>query len=173
MIRNVRGFTLGEVLLVTAIMGIVLVLVLPPASGALDYYRIEREASALAGAFRYAQSQAIRRGKASGVQVVPDRPPSAMTGFDDGNWYRVLEKDTPAGPTMLHPTSNREFIRDFDDMSWGTPVSIISVDMGGSDFVLFSPEGVPSIPNAHVRISAGNQERMIRVSGVTGRIVVK
>ena len=67
--RNIRGFTLLELMVVLAIMALLVALVPPLVSGASDRVALKGAARQLAAGLRFARSQAIARNRPAVLQL--------------------------------------------------------------------------------------------------------
>lgn len=110
--RHASGFTLIEILLVMAVIGIVAGLSAPLISGAMDQYYMTSAGQQVASTIRAARFQAVARNETLEIQF------DAETGE-----YRVFENDgvTPAGEVQRLPT----------DISFGDEVADIEIEATG------------------------------------------
>jgi len=163
---GMRGFTLVETLIMITVVGITTALVIPEVGHVSSDYQADRAADAIAGAFRFAESEAVRTGSPVGVQV---KPAHAMVQADNGNWLRVFDS---GGATIEHPVNHRPYQTDFD--SWTGGVTVVSFTSDSTGTVTFSALGDPApAGGANCVVRAGDAQRTIFVRSGAGRVEVQ
>ena len=139
------GYTLIELMIVLAILGVLVSMCVPSLKGAHENYRINTAGSAIATKLTEARTQALKRNRQT--QVVID----ATT--------RKVQVQTDGGVDVGTPEFLMEGIG-FEGLS------------GTTDQILFDPLGRPVTPKAiRIRYRASALSRTIRVA-TTGRITV-
>lgn len=184
--RRLAGVTLAEMLVVVAILGVVAALALPQASSMTPQVA-DATAAEVVRALRFAQREAIRTG--TWQQVSADPATQEL---------RVYQADNSTGVTATHPVDKREYKISFagNAMPRATIVSaVFQYDGGGTEiFASFGPDGAPSYLDpskltqalslllsgspdidplkgeGRITLRYGNQERVVRVAPVTGRV---
>jgi len=178
-----HGVTLVELLVVVAIIGVVAVAATPFLSNA-DPQRLERVASEIAGAIRFARSESLRTGKVHGVEISQNTQRIKV--------YRADLTTTPVSKAEIlhHPVARQPFDFDLDTAALMSGASIVNTqdpflyDTGRRKNLLFDAAGLPIwIVNATattyilkdgvVQVSIGNLTRDVRVAPITGRVTVQ
>jgi len=176
---NQSGFTLIEILLVVAVLGIMALAVIPSVQPYKEQ-RLDVAASEVAAAIRFARDETLRTGKTHGVNV------SAT-----GQRLRVYWLDTSGSPTPVYdvrnPLDKKLYDLQFgsDPALSGVKVSAVSFYYRGRvspvDFVDFDPWSTPKYNDAgtirllnsgEIKLDSGGAERIIRVTPMTGRVTV-
>jgi prepilin-type N-terminal cleavage/methylation domain-containing protein len=135
-----RGFSLPELMLTLALVGILLAIALPPLSGALDRIEVQAAANQLAAAHQRARLMAVTRGLVLVLAVDQNEISISTRGQEDMLW---------SGP--------------------GPGVSGV-VLAGGTRKFTFSPEGLTlGLSNATLRLVRGSATRSVVVSRL-GRV---
>ena len=177
-VRHPPGWTLFELLVVLAILGVVAsTLFLHPAAfqqGA----KLDLAASEAASALRFARSEAIRKQSVHGVRLTTS-----------GDRIRVYELDT-SGPfveqfTVYHPIDKKLYdVTLPDGMASGTGITLSDFrflgDAGVYESIAFDAKGFPVSPVDLAGLSLGSVElssssgtRTITVVPGTGRVTVQ
>ena len=178
-----HGVTLVELLVVVAIIGVVAVAATPFLSNA-DPQRLERVASEIAGAIRFARSESLRTGQVHGVEISQDTQRIKV--------YRADLTTTPVSEAeiLYHPVARQPFDIDLDTAPLMSGASIVNAQdpflysMGRRKNLLFDASGLPIwIVNATgtthilqdgvVQIEIGNLTRDVRVAPITGRVTLQ
>ena len=127
--KNSKGFTLIEVIIVVAIIGIMTAIAIPSISSWLPNYRLKGAARDLYGAAMKAKGEAVKR-----------NVNCALTFGQDGNAY------------IVYADANSNFIFDGGDTSiqqvkeWPKQVSLNDVnfdDTSGNPTIAFRPNAIP------------------------------
>jgi prepilin-type N-terminal cleavage/methylation domain-containing protein len=172
------GFTLLEILIVAAILGIVALVAVPSLmSGADGEARLELAAGEIASAIRFARSEAMRTGTVHGAEVVPATDTVRVFRLD-GAGTRVFDIRHPVDKKLYHiPLGTGPFTS-------GVDVAVSDFRFGGSatphEVVGFVPSGAPvddqnldPMDSGQVQLTAGAETRTVAVAPVTGRVTVQ
>jgi len=182
-----RGFTLIEIVLVLAAVGIVSTLIVPSATNLVSETRLRLSATQMAGILRTARSLAIRYSAYVAVRFT-GREPGAVSYslYRDGNGNGVLSHDIatgvdpvlatphrvdqlgvhfhfgfPPGPPIPDPTSPDRLLRQGDD-----PIRFGASDLASFDALGGATPGSIYLTDGKSRLAA------VRVTGRTGRVRV-
>jgi len=135
-----KAFSLPELMLVLALVGILTGLALPHLSGAMDRIDVEGAANRLIAAHQRARIMAITRGQVILLSIDSVRVTISSRGSSDPLWSDV----GPAASGVKLPGPARQFV--------------------------FSPEGITlGLSNATLRLSRGTGTRTVVISRL-GRI---
>src|ERR1700689_422321 len=99
--RSTSGFTLLEMVIVLAIVGILSTIALPAMINAIASVRISGEINSLLGGLNFARSEAIKRGQTVSVCPANGAACAASTAFSSG-WLVVLNS-TPTQELLISP----------------------------------------------------------------------
>lgn len=165
--RPRRGYTLIEVLITVAIMGLAAAIVVPNMmqGGTLG---VQAGARMIIADLLFAQNEAMaQQGER---RVVFDAA---------GNSYRVEKFDSAASawvlefnPVLGAPAGSANYEVDFDDDGRFSGVEIVSADFNGTNTVTFDDLGNPS-SGGTVRVRYEAAAYDIRVAAFTGRVTVE
>ncbi|MBW2622259.1 MAG: GspH/FimT family pseudopilin [Deltaproteobacteria bacterium] len=169
-----KGFTLIDLLLSIAIIGILGMLVVPQYHSYITDAKLDEAAGELVSGLQYSESLAVTHQRPFGLQADVD-----------GNWFKVFDNRYKADPTphhdadppvdangvVLNPVEKKWFIKDFDLEQAFEGVSITAVPAGGE--ILFYPDGHSSSSNGTITLQYGGSERIITINGATGRVHVQ
>ncbi len=182
--RSNRGYSLTEVVVVTAILGIVAVVAIPGFLPA-ESQKLELAASEVVAALRFARTEALRTGDVHGVEV-----------NKDSEQVTVSKADLTAVPvgsefTLYHPVSKQPW-----DFNLATSTATAGVEVtnatpafdypgfGRRRVVLFDATGAPIFINTAtgtiyhlgdgvVVLGLGNGVLTVRVAPYNGRVTVE
>ena len=174
-----RGFTLLELTLVSAILGIVAVAALPNLSSS-DPSRLDLAALEIADAMRFARGEAIRTGVPHGFrQEISQKR------------IRVMHPDMADTPATLvydvyHPVSKKLYVIDLNTEPFVmvTDVSRTTMFLGTCnpvDDVYFDANGTPwcveprsvLVQQFAVTLAVGSLSRVVTLDGITGRVTIQ
>jgi len=129
------GFTLIELIITLAVLGIVLAFGVPAFNGVIENSRVTTQANTLLGAVNYARSEAVKRGETVSLQ-------SEAGGFDRG-WCVIL------GPLdgCQNARDNDLLMREFG------ATRAVTVNAGGTVGVSFDNRGYRLAPAGNVVIA--------------------
>lgn len=136
--NNERGFTLIEVIVVLALIGLVAVLVLPRGlREAPNAAALEAEAQNLAGVIRLARQQAILKGSSSAISIKKDL--GQYTLISTGKTYTINDR-----------------------------ITISDLDLGGGTDITFWQDGMWSAPSGGglVTLTDGTDSIIITISSL-------
>jgi len=171
------GFTLPEVLMVTAVTATVIGSAIPMLFASLDDHRTGAAARYLASKVRGARMEAVKRSAAVALKFGPVAQDYTFTLHLDGNRNGVRSADIRrAVDPALGPA---ERLRDnFPGVSFGLLPGVRDVDggsgggtdgvrIGASDILTLSPDGTATPGTLYV--CGRRAQYAVRVLGVTGR----
>ncbi len=98
----VKGFTLVELIVVIALIGIISAIAVPEMSTLMSNYRVKNAANELAAAIQLARTTAISRNANCVVEVITNSPQGVIVFVDDGasgsgtakNWIKETDEET-------------------------------------------------------------------------------
>jgi prepilin-type N-terminal cleavage/methylation domain-containing protein len=162
--RRAGAFSLVELTMVIAIMGILLAVAYPRLSGYMLRDRVRRAAQKVASDIRLAQSQAIHPRTATAVTFRVDQDAYGRWFVDrtvaSPDWY--LAED-------IHAADNQAVYSLSADQTYS--VAIVSADFGGDPVIVFDPYGVP-LAEGSVWLGVGRMRVQVEVEGALGRVTV-
>ena len=181
--RNQSGFTLIEISVVVAILGIIAIAAIPTLS-APDTYKLDLAIEEVANAMRFARSEAIRTGNPHGVEITPS------------NFYqlKVHKADvsgisTAAVGLAINPVSKRDYAADLVAGSLTTGVQFVNsanpfsyTPAFQNNFVLFDDRGSPfykdsdthhRLTGAAVTLTLGAQQRTVKIAPINGKVTIQ
>ena len=174
-----KGFSLLELLLVLMVLGIVAVAAIPDLSSS-DQHRLELAAGEIAGAMRFARSEAIRSGKPHGFQLQTTEAR-----------IRVISADTGSNPWTPRYDVEHPGDHDFYDIQLADHpyASIQSMARNASfhgncndpELIYFDASGVPwcgdgsgpLLERYDVTLSFGSQSHVVSLHGISGRVTIQ
>jgi prepilin-type N-terminal cleavage/methylation domain-containing protein len=174
-----RGFTLLEILLVAAVLGIMVLAVIPSVQPYKEQ-RLDVAAREVAAAVRFARDETISTGKQHGVIV--NVGSQRLQVF----WF------SPASPLTRIFNVRDPLDKKLYDLQFATDPVLSGVQVTGAsfyyqgrinptDFVDFDKWGTPKfndagtirlLNNGEIKLASGTAERFIRVDPMTGRVSV-
>ncbi|MGI9262645.1 MAG: pilus assembly FimT family protein [Woeseiaceae bacterium] len=175
----VRGYTLTELLIVVAIMGLAATVALPSLSAG-DAAKVDQVAAEIANSMRFARSESMRLGNARGFRQQSSAKRIRIFRPDTGT--------TPPTPVydVYHPIDKHLFDRQFDPQPFGFSgaLSHNRVYRGvcnSPGFVYFDVEGTPwcadpvnvLLDRFEVTVTLGSITRVVTLHGITGRVTVQ
>jgi prepilin-type N-terminal cleavage/methylation domain-containing protein len=172
-----RGFSLLEVLLVTAIVATLAAVSIPVTAGALDELRTSMAARYLEGRIMNARATAVRRSTRIGLRFEPVGNDWRIGEYSDGNGNGVRATDIASG--VDPEVAQAEFIsRLFPGVGFGLHSGVPDVDgslstgtdglrIGSSRLLTLGPDGTATSGTLYVRGRRG--QYAIRILGSTGR----
>ncbi|NKB35818.1 MAG: prepilin-type N-terminal cleavage/methylation domain-containing protein [Gammaproteobacteria bacterium] len=175
--RLLNGYTLIEMMIVVATIGILAVIALPPLSSG-NPVKLDLAAAEIAAAARFARTEAIRTGTAHGINTsnINERvrvysKPGLLPNYD-----------------VRHPVDKKlyDIALDDDSRMAGVDLSSASFNFEGSfsssSYLGFSAEGIPKysvlgtdymLQNASITLTMGNDQRVVVVEPMTGRVSIQ
>lgn len=175
------GYSLVELLVVVALVGVTVVAGLPGIGAARQHAALAATAAHVNSAFRAARSEAVRRGVSVAVEFLGSAAAPSYRFVADGNGNGVRRADIDAGVDIpiapawvaAEHVAGVGFVvgcrcTDIDGVAPLTPGET-GVRFGASGLAVFSPAGTAS--SGTLYLSAGAEATYaIRVLGVSGRI---
>jgi len=153
--KNVKAFTLVEVLVVVVIMAIVGAMLVPLMAGAGEMEALSA-ARSIATDIQYAQSVAITM-----------QSPVTVCFYPAADRYTLSN----ASGLLKHPITNKDYQVNFRTQSGFEQVDLASANFGGSASVVFDELGSPGAGGS-VTVLGGSQTYRIDVTSVTGTVSV-
>lgn len=176
-----RGYTLTELMVVVAILGIVAIVAVPSLFSG-NSQKLDVAASELAEAIRFSRSEALRTGTANGVIYAPSPLRFSL-------YREVYTANVPISTfDVRHPVDKKLYTLEYSSTGNQTPVTISSVifKYGGSavnrDYISFDEHGIPRYLNgstyqmlddATIVLEYMSHTRTVRVAPMTGRVTVQ
>lgn len=176
--RTQFGFTLTELLVVTAIVGLALSIAMPNFASA-ERERLDVAEHEVVNALEFARLEAVRTGNPHGVSIV-----------QGDNSIRVFRLE-PAGATwtktydVRNPIDKQLYTVDFDELAFSAGASVAGSfqfrGVGTSTDVGFSPRGEPidTVNNlalldpatvGTVTLTLGTLSRTVQLQPISGRV---
>lgn len=182
--QTVRGFSLTEILIVVAILGITAVVVVPSFNSG-DEKQLDVAANEVAQALRFARSEAIRTGSIHGIQISQNTQRVVVYKAD------MTSDPVSMASILIHPIDKKPFDFDFDNQSITLGSKIINTldpfsytGLGRSKNLLFDASGTPIwvvvssnttylMTEGKVELEYAGQQQIVSVAPVTGRISIE
>ena len=184
LMRPHRGYTLYELLFVVALVAVLTAVALPGINPS-QTEKLDLAAVQVAEAIRFARGEAIRTGEGHGLTV------SQATQKVTVKKYDLTTAPVSVIETLTHPIDKRPY-----DFNVNTNASTKGVTISNSQDVfnykglgrrrslIFDANGTPIwvvgagpttylLNNGAVELSYGNQQRLVRVETITGRVTVQ
>lgn len=159
--QNSKGFTLIELMITIAVLGIMLAFAVPSFVNLIENSRVTTQANTLLGAVNLARSEAVKQGVPVSIQNEPG-------GFVDG--WCVISGGLNG---CQNARDNALMLREFPALEG------VTVSQGGAAGITFDARGYQAAPGANVQIeleppacvNGDNRMRVVSVS-VAGRASV-
>ncbi len=174
---NNQGYTLLEITLVVAILGIVAVGVIPGLSSGSSI-KLDLAAEEVAEAARFARAEAIRSGTPHGINTdtASDRVrvyslPSLVPSYDvrhpiDKKLYDIQFTSDPRMKGVDLVSASFDFE--------GAPSSSTDLDFSSDGFPKYTSAGTDyMLISATITLSYGNDQRVISIASMTGRVSIQ
>jgi type II secretion system protein H len=171
--KRQKGFTLLDMLIVIAILGIIGMAVIPQLQGMIQETRLTEAAAEIVSGMQYAGNLAVRYRRPFGFQAnAADHWFSIYDNryAEDANTHYDQDPPTTAKGVVLNPISKSWYQHDFDDMENYRGVTFTITP---NDKIVFYPDGHSDGSDTTVTMSLGGRQRTITVDGATGRISVQ
>ena len=176
--RN-AGFTLPELMAIVSIMA-VLALAATLGSGPERAHHLDRAASEVAEAIRFARSEALRTGDAYGVSFETSAERVRVLRADRGTSPPTLVYDVPH-PLNKHPyavplsrTTSRPELGFTVELTFTDACDRAEVVVFDGDSVARCSDPVTTpLETGTLRIALESVERLVRLEAVTGRVTIQ
>ena len=177
-----RGFSLTELLLALALLGILLAVSVPLAADTVAKERLHAAGWETTALLRGLRQQAVTEGVGFGLRFVPVNGTWSYSIYRDGNGNGILTADIVSGrdPLVRGPVGGEDL---HEGIRFGLPESPVPqippgsgaipnpsdpIKFGGSNIISFSPVG--SISSGTLFLTDGRRVLAVVVFGPTGRI---
>ena len=154
------GFSLLEVVLVIAILGLLALIAIPHFSSYEDDKKITAAAVELTDALRFARSTAMATGAKHRVKINPT-----------DETFSVLLTQSQA--VVVHPVDKKDYTVDLTNAPYTSGVDLQSVNGNATGVVVvdFSPDGHASAP-MEILFSYAGLTKTVSLNAVTGRVTM-
>ena len=179
-----RGFSLTEILIVVAILGVIAVVVVPSFHSG-DEKKLDLAANEVAQAIRFTRSEAIRTGSIHGIQI--SQATQRVVA------YKANMTADPVGKEFIltHPIDKKPLDFDFDDQSTTLGSRITNSQdpfnyqsLGRRKNLLFDAVGTPvwvvvsgnttyHLRDGMVQLEYIGQQRVVKIAPITGRVTIE
>jgi prepilin-type N-terminal cleavage/methylation domain-containing protein len=172
-----QGFTLLEITIVTAIIGIIAIVMIQNLSSG-NIIKLDLAANETATAIRFAKTETLRTGTPHGITTDPSK-----------NQIRIYSLSSMVPDyNVYHPVDKKLYDIQFDDDSRTKGVDMLSskYDFDGytsnNYSMMFSKEGIPVfillnkhylLSSASINLSYGNDQRIVSIAPMTGRVTIQ
>lgn len=178
------GYTLVELVITVTIIAVIAAIAMPATSlGTND--RLNLAAMEVASAIRFARSEAVRTGEAHGLTV------SQATQKVTVKKYDVTTAPISTIDILTHPVNKQPYDFNVNTRSSTRGVTISNsqdvfnfTDLGGRRSLIFDATGLPKwivgsgpttylLSDSNIELSYGNQQRVVSVAPITGRVTIQ
>ena len=174
-----KGFSLLELLLVLMMLGIVAVVAIPDFSSS-DNHRLEFAAGGIAGAMRFARSEALRSGEPHGFQLQTAESRIRVISFDASSnpWTPRYDVEHPGVHEFYDIQLAENSLAGIHDMDRN---ALFHGGCNNPDLIYFDTSGTPwcgdgggpLLKKYDVTLSFHAQSRVVSLHGITGRVTVQ
>ena len=158
---NAKGFTLAELMIVVAVIGILSAITTPILFSQLPNYRLAGTARAISSTLQYAKMSAASTGKEYKVQFLLDTSPQRYQ-LQQGNLFNGSDAWTDVRVSQEIPAQVH--------IDHGTDYK--GSHTAGKSTITFNPTGTASSGGVYLENSKGNRYS-VKVSSSTGRIRIE
>jgi type IV fimbrial biogenesis protein FimT len=148
-----RGFSLVELLVVVAVLGLVLFIGLPNMSAWLQNTQVRNAADGMMSGLQLARAEALRRNQAVRFQLVSDLTSGCALSATGGSWIVSLGDPTAACDAAPSETAGPQIIQKKDAQE-GSPNATVTTS-GGAE-VIFNGLGRPTAASTASQITVSN-----------------
>jgi prepilin-type N-terminal cleavage/methylation domain-containing protein len=174
-----QGFSLLELLLVLMVLGIVAVAAIPSLSSS-NHHRLELAAVEIAGAMRFARSEALRSGEPHGFHLQTTEARIRVIGADTSSipWTPKYDVEHPGVHDFYNINLANHPYSGIDNLARN---ATFYGNCNNSDLVYFDANGMPwcgdgagpLLEQYTVTVSLGSLSRVVSLHGITGRVVIQ
>ena len=184
--KNQRGFTLPELLVVVALIGIVLLVTATDLAGAQRKREFENFAREIVDLLEFCRWRAISEGSYAGAIMTETNNTYEASIFLDGNNNGIRNADVLSGVDrrLRGPVQLRRALGDVNLGFLDTPVPQIPprrgfipdvddpIKFGRSDIISFSPQGDSSSGTIYLACHSQNEMYALVLFGATSRLTL-
>ena len=149
------GYTLFEILLVVAIIGLLAMVVIPSFTSHEDEQKLTMATAELVNGLRYARSEAMRTG--TSIRVAID---------NDNDRFLVADVSGTTEQTLYHPVNKKPYDIDYPVLE---NCSGVDIDGSGKMNIDFTAQGLTDADRT-ITLTYGSSSTTIVVESSTGRI---
>ena len=154
-IRPRQGFTLIEIMIVVAIIGLTALVVIPSFTSYEDEQKLSMAAAELTDGLRYARSEAIRTGSAFRVEI-----------NTDSDEFAITDLAALPGQAVIHPVSRKPY-----RVAFPASTRYSGIDINGTGVINVDFYGTGQANSDEViTLSYGPFTTVITVDSSSGRI---